>query len=187
MSGSGNKQQDHFDLLPFIAILLCVMGVLLLVTISMAALYMGQTTEQWIPEVTHDTSGPKPVLVEWDGKRATLQWGQERHIFVAKQVTVVLGERTVSRIDLDEKPETVGLDEAPIDQLFEWFKARKGEYYPLFAVRPSGYSSFPVLPSKAKEMGLDVGYEPVSQHQNVAIGSDMGPVGGPRRARGSTR
>ena len=40
----GNTQlaeQDHFDLLPFIAIMMCLPGTLLLVTMSMAAINIG--------------------------------------------------------------------------------------------------------------------------------------------------
>ncbi len=37
METDGDYGTDHFDLLPFIAVLLCVMGCLLLVTISTSA------------------------------------------------------------------------------------------------------------------------------------------------------
>ena len=35
------KSADHFDMLPFIAILMCTLGTLLLVTLSMAAVNLG--------------------------------------------------------------------------------------------------------------------------------------------------
>ena len=41
MALRGSQQEDHFDLLPFIAILMCVLGTELLVTMSMAALSLG--------------------------------------------------------------------------------------------------------------------------------------------------
>ncbi len=45
-----DMDSDHFDLLPFISILMCVLGCLLLVTISMASLTMGlDAGEAWLP------------------------------------------------------------------------------------------------------------------------------------------
>src|SRR5438876_743227 len=73
---SRNKKdqgKDHFDLLPFIAILMCVLGSLLLVTMSIAALSIGPSLgEGWIPKRDQNMASKTPILIEWDGTTATV-------------------------------------------------------------------------------------------------------------------
>lgn len=62
--------RDHFDLLPFINILMCTLGCLLLVTLSIAALSLGPSAgEGWIASQRDSTPATRkqPVLIEWDG------------------------------------------------------------------------------------------------------------------------
>lgn len=88
MAETRETSADHFDLLPFIAILMCVLGCLLLVTLCMAAISLGAgVAERWTPVAAtgqatsgRPATGPvaasaavapkKPILVEWDGDQA---------------------------------------------------------------------------------------------------------------------
>src|SRR5437870_2742034 len=73
--------KDHFDLLPFIAILMCTLGCLLLVTMSMAAISIGPGAgEGWIPVRDWFPGAMIPILIEWDGSTAVfhLEGGKVR-------------------------------------------------------------------------------------------------------------
>jgi len=53
IANTQSAEQDHFDLLPFIAIMMCLLGALLLVTMSMAAINIGAGAgagEGWVPK-----------------------------------------------------------------------------------------------------------------------------------------
>src|ERR1044072_1549402 len=63
---------EHFDMLPFIGLLVCILGVLLFVTLSVAAIALGpNVTEGWLP-IDAQVRNKIPVLVEWDGKTAVI-------------------------------------------------------------------------------------------------------------------
>jgi hypothetical protein len=63
---------EHFDMLPFIGLLMCVLGVLLFVTLSVAALAIGPNVrEGWVPITAQDRK-KVPILLEWDGTAAVI-------------------------------------------------------------------------------------------------------------------
>ena len=64
-------------MLPFIGLLMCVLGVLLFVTLSVAALALGPNVKEgWLPLDAHDTK-KIPILLEWDGKSAVIHTGNQ--------------------------------------------------------------------------------------------------------------
>ena len=151
---SPGTSTDHFDLLPFISILMCVLGCLLLVTISMSAISLGAgATEAWSTHgigAAGKTLSPKdPILVEWDGKIAIFQ----------------LGNREVRGEWAAEKPDGAPAFQAALKSAI----ARKASSYLLVAVRPSGFATLLPLLDVLRTTGLDVGYEPVEQGRAVAL------------------
>ena len=133
---------------------MCVLGCLLLVTISMSAISIGAgAKEAWS---THGlgTGGkatpPKdPILVDWDGKVATFQ----------------LGKRDVRGEWSPEKPE----GNAAFQGAMKSAVGRKTSSFLLVAVRPSGFATLLPLLDVLRSTGLDVGYEPVEQGRAVAL------------------
>ena len=69
-------QSEHFDLLPFINILMCTLGCLLLIALSVAGLSLSAAPEVWAPSgATSERS--EPILMIWDGSTLTSQAGEE--------------------------------------------------------------------------------------------------------------
>lgn len=151
---SGEATSDHFDLLPFISILMCVLGCLLLVTISISAISIGAgAAEAWTPQGigSEGTNAPAkdPILVEWDGKVATFQ----------------LQKRSV----LGEWSEASPKGNAAFQGALKSVATRKDRSYLLVAVRPSGFTTLLPLLDVLRDAGLDVGYEPVEQGRSVTL------------------
>jgi len=145
---------DHFDLLPFISILMCVLDCLLLVTISMSAISMGAgATEAWsthgLGVAGKTVPSKEPILVDWDGKVATFQ----------------LPTRDLRGEWSAEKPEGTPAFQGALKNV----EARKASSYLLVAVRPSGFATLLPLLDVLRTTGLDVGYEPVEQGRAVAL------------------
>ena len=153
---SPEATSDHFDLLPFISILMCVLGCLLLVTISMSAISIGAgAAESWTPQalgVEGKVAPPKePILVEWDGKIATFQ----------------LPKRSVR----GEWSEASPKGNPAFQGALKTAVLRKDRSYLMVAARPSGFATLLPLLDVLRESGLEVGYEPVEQARAVTLAS----------------
>lgn len=154
---TNNQHQDHFDLLPFIAILMCLLGTLLLVTISIAALSIGPGVgEGWIPIKSKDVNTKTPVLIEWDGTHAVLHRKNKR--IELKW----LPQSTEEYWKTEERsPEHLAL----LDSL----RILRITHYALFAVRPSGFDTFNAIVREYRKKEIDVGYEPIEQNKSVRL------------------
>jgi hypothetical protein len=142
---------DHFDLLPFINILMCTLACLLLVTLSMATLSIGPGAgEGWVPLASKSAGSRAPVLIEWDGTELIAHIGNQ------KQRQVVSSIKLLS-FNPDQNDVLGGL------------VAHKDSRYVLFAVRPTGFPSFSGLAAIFRDSGIAVGYEPIAQDRPVRL------------------
>jgi hypothetical protein len=140
---------------------MCILGVLLLVTISVAALSMGAGAgEGWIPARETDATGKVPVLIEWDGSYVVFHVDDDH-------VRVPWGKR----ITLNGKSIVVASD-SPVPEFTErldWLVERRRTHYALFAVRPSGFESFFRLKDAFTDRDVAVGYEPIAAGKPVKL------------------
>ena len=175
--GNNHASQDHFDLLPFISIMLCLLGTLLLVTMSMAAISLGAGAgEGWIPEPGQASAGKTPILVEWDGTTAVWHKGQALvRIQAAGQTEFIQLGGTWFHIRRGEGKE-LNLEllngappRGPLDDLLDELAAKHATHYALFAVRPSGFDSFPRFSAQFRARNIDIGYEPIEQTKPVRL------------------
>jgi hypothetical protein len=157
MSGrsvAGSGAADHFDLFPYIGLLICLLGALLLTTLGIATLSLGPSAaETW--ELAAHAGAPaakQPVLVEWDGKDAIVHDGEQR-----RRVPGLRGAA-------DEIT-------AAMRELIAEFRADRSRRYPLFAVRPSGFGTFRALAQAFRRAEVDIGYEPIGQDRPVRLGT----------------
>jgi hypothetical protein len=145
-----NSSSEHFDMLPFIGLLMCVLGVLLFVTLSVAALALGPNVKEgWLPLDAQDKK-KTPILLEWDGKLAVIH--NENQLKSIEAFLEANGKTT---------PELLNF-------LTETMAKRK-THYVLFAVRPSGFKNFQLLADEFRDRKVDVGYEPIPQDKNVRL------------------
>lgn len=141
---------EHFDMLPFIGLLMCVLGVLLYVTLSVAALAIGPNVKEgWLPLDTEDKK-KVPILLEWDGKLAVVH---------------AENRSKLSEPFLDANDEGT----PQLSRFLSEMVGRRQTHYILFAVRPSGFRNFQILADKFRERKVDVGYEPIPQDKQVRL------------------
>jgi hypothetical protein len=150
--------EDHFDMLPFIGILMCLLASLLLITMSIASINIGPGAgEGWIPTANDTDTRRTPLLVEWDGSTATIQYpGRNKRISLGKEVK----EWWDSDWDLKNRDMLAFIKE---------MEGRKDTHYVLFAVRPSGFDNFQALVSQFRQKKIGVGFEPIEQTKPVRL------------------
>jgi hypothetical protein len=150
VTASRNLSSEHFDMLPFIGLLMCVLGVLLFVTLSVAALALGPNVKEgWLPIDTQDRT-KVPILLEWDGNSAVIHSGNQ-----LKSIETFLGP------DDKNTPE--------LSSFLAEMSSKRKTHYVLFAVRPSGFKNFQLLADKFREKKVDLGYEPIPQEKKVRL------------------
>ena len=132
-----------FDLFPFLSILSCVLGSLLLVVMAVVALCVGVTPEIWEIE-GYQTK--KPVVLEWDGASVVLHPGKVR-------------------VPAGAALQNQGANSSPFGLLLKEVEANKGRRYMFVAVRPSGFASFDTLRTAVVKRGIDIGSAPLDQYR----------------------
>lgn len=169
IANQNSGEQDHFDLLPFIAIMMCLLGTLLLITMSMATISIGAGAgEGWIPQP--DPGAKVPVLIEWDGQYAI--WHSE---VGPKKITENFVEFAKFngnwiRYDPDGKGHKVdGPEPNDLDPLVDYLESRRESHYALFAVRPTGFKNFRRFASRFEDHKIDIGFEPIDQSRPVRL------------------
>ena len=129
---------------------MCVLGVLLFVTLSVAALAMGPNVKEgWLP-VDEFNNQKTPILVEWDGTNAVIHLGNQTAsvLVFSKGSSSMTSEFSAFVTELERK--------------------RKSDYV-LFAVRPSGFENFQMLADEFRNKRVDIGYEPITQDRAVRL------------------
>ena len=163
-----NAHPDHFDLLPFIAILMCVLGCLLLVTVSMSALSMGLgADEEWIPVPQPAAAMKQPILAEWDGKEVIFHdaGGDVRLPWTKPDVQEIsLGGDTL--LIPRQKSEELNVE---FFRYLEQLEKKKDSQYVLIAVRPEGFSSLNFFARDFRDKDIVIGYEPVGKGKLVKL------------------
>jgi len=171
----GRANEDHFDLLPFITILMAVLGTLLLVTMSLAAISVGPGLgEGWVPTADDDNPSTKTaVLLEWDGTHVIAHWpdGKQTAKFVRRyRIRGKIYRRGEERPD--GSAPLVEMDDEALgawDEILSRLEHKKEDQYALFAVRPSGFGNFHTMTREIRSRGIDIGYEPIEQNRPVRL------------------
>lgn len=168
-----DMSQDHFDLLPFIAVLMCTLACLLLVTMSMAAISIGPGAgEGWIPVQDSTRTSKTPILIEWDGTTALVhREGRQTPIPWPLNIFRLDNNTRVTLKDgklVPLSPEQASQD-AVLQKFLDDLEAQRTTHYALFAVRPEGFSSFLYFSNEFRRRHIDVGSEPIASGKPVYL------------------
>lgn len=157
---SSQLGQEHFDLLPFINILMCTLGCLLLIALSMASLSLSSAGETWNPTNGNGGTDKQAVLLVWDGRTIVAQINQD---------TLCVIWPTDNGTDASACPRNT--KPGTFDQVLDYLRLNTGDHYALIAVRPSGFANFVRLRMTLTSARIDIGYEPIDQNKQVRLGA----------------
>lgn len=134
------------ELFPFLAVLACIIGTLVLLIILVTSSVLG--AKRSITLVARDEQGsnlalrPHVIEVRHDG----VQLHSTRE-FVATA--------------------SLGRADTPLRRLLVEVQAKRGEEYIIVAVRPGGYPNFPRVRRQIEGRGIRIGYEPIDDEWTI--------------------
>ena len=151
------QQTDHFDLLPYIAVLMCMLGCLLFITLSLVSLSLINVGLIFLPHPAPKT----PIKVEWAQQGAVMQDLKEPIRWSDQAWLTLESGDTQNLTDQDTPP--------AFQQLLAKCKGKDAGYYPVFAVRPSGFKTFGAIHDLCARDGIQIGYYPAGEKQRVTL------------------
>jgi len=156
--------------------MMCLLGTLLLVTMSMAAINIGAGAgEGWVP--APDSGAKTPVLIEWDGKYAV--WHSENGLEKIEEdfiEYVPVGKGWIRYSPEGHATRVDGPEPNALDSLVGYLERRQRTHYALFAVRPSGFATFRRFASRFEDRHIEIGSEPIDQGKPVRLILPKGSV-----------
>ncbi len=147
MRHRSSSSPPEIDLFPFLSILFCTIGTLVLIIILLVVQANGNTKKVTIIAKNSGSINQNkiPLYVECQKNGVIIHPSQE---FVATE-------------DLNQS-------NSVLNQLFSQIKAEKEEYI-IVAIRPDGIEVFQKIRELIESEGIDIGYEPIDQDWQLQI------------------
>lgn len=146
------KQQTEVELFPFLSVLACTIGTLILLIIVLTTQALEPQEAVVIAKVDENSQGlnqeKTPIYIECRKDGFTLH----------------PNKKFAPRADL--------YDEAsPLRKTIAELKANKNEQYLILILRPDGLEMFDKIREQVQEAGIDIGYEPLEYGIELKIES----------------
>lgn len=139
------------DLSPFLGVLVCLLGSLLLILSSIVVLTLGADKTYAIsPDLLRMVTGKNPHVVVWDG------------------MTVQILPEEVS-VPWDKARVNDGRNDTAFGKLLGKIEGNKKKDYLLVAVRPSGFHNFREIHGLIGRRKFEIGYEPLPQKGRLVL------------------
>jgi hypothetical protein len=169
LAGKHSGEKDHFDLLPLAGVLLCLLGTLLLVTLSKGAIDVGAGAEVgWLAQA--DSQGKVPVLIEWDGSHAIWHSSKGLRRIEENFVLYTNSDGSWSRVNAKGDVEKVdGPQSNAMDPLLDYLDAHRQTHYALIAVRPAGFKSFQRFAARFEARKIEIASEPIEEGRGLRL------------------
>jgi hypothetical protein len=136
------------ELFPFLSVLACVIGTLILLVILVTSGLLG--------------SRRSITLVA--------QLGTGRNVALRPRYIEVTGEGVVLHPGGETVPSSrLGGDDTPLAALLRDVAANRNEEYIIVALRPSGYPHFHRVRDQVEGRGIEIGYEPIDEGWKLRI------------------
>ncbi|EAZ90996.1 hypothetical protein [Crocosphaera chwakensis] len=146
---SFSKNSLEVELFPFLSILACTIGTLILLIIVLTTQLLKNEREITIiakQETTGENQGKIPKYIECRQDGVLLHPSQ---VFVPKS-------------EIDNR-------RSPLNQLIQEVQKNKDKQYLIVVLRPQGIDVFQQVRDIVEERGIDIGYEPIDQDWKLKI------------------
>ncbi len=166
MIRSHGEDQYAVSLFPMFNILIALLGCLIFILGTVATLTLGVNKTVSITLDEGDTSSRKhrkiPHYIEWDGTRLITYPDKYVATFDRNLHDIKTYKKTYTYI------ESI-ISGTPIEQHFEYVKEHRKTEYLVVLTRPSGFRSLREIRGYIEHLGVDIGYEPVSQGWTLQV------------------
>lgn len=137
-----SRSSTEIELFPFLSILACTIGTLILLIIVLTTQMLGDQGAVTIVAKTEKGKNfsKTPSYLEC----------------MADGVVIYPGEKFVSKTDLYSPS-------SAFSQLLEQVKNNKDKQYLIVVIRPDGFDIFQEIREVIEKQGIDIGYEPIEQ------------------------
>lgn len=143
------KNKLEIELFPFLSILACTIGTLILLIIVLTTQLLKNEREITIiakTETSGENQGKIPNYIECREDGVLLHPSQE---FVPKS--------------------QINNPQSPLNQLIKEVQKNRNQQYLIVALRPDGIEVFQQVRNKVEQAGIDIGYEPIDKNWKLNI------------------
>lgn len=167
MARLSSIKDQQISLFPIFNILVCTLGVLIFVLVTVVAVSLGVgKTISLVPDMkgTHRHQ-KKPTYTEWNGTDLILHPSLQKVCFdidLKKFETFKEGYAYLDKI----------IEGSPIEAVLNNIIEHRDSNYLFVFVRPSGFHNFIMIRGYIEDKKIDIGYEPIDQGWNIRIGGD---------------
>ena len=137
-----SRQLNNIELFPFLSVLVCTIGTLILLIIVASSQIL--SSQQKVVIVARSEGGQNQT--------------KKPHYVECRQDGIIIhpGEEFVSNQDIDNPDSAVG-------KLIFQVSNRKEQEYVIVAVRPDGFEIFDKVRTLLEQADIDIGFEPIDQ------------------------
>jgi hypothetical protein len=156
---------QHVNLFPMFNLLLCTLGVLIFILITVTIISMGAgKTIAITPAGLVGGAGQdkKAVYLEWTGTDIVAHPSRDATRLGRDLRAIETWRETFEYLDS-------ALEGTTADRLIENVAGSSGKQYIIVLVRPSGFQSFIGLRGYIESKGIEIGYEPIEQDWTVRM------------------
>jgi hypothetical protein len=179
--GRRRSGSPPISLFSFQDIITSVTGIMILVTLLMSVELVRRPLQEHRPK-SSDATPTEESANSPSQELAELQRRKDRNDQAMRELETASTPRKVAaaatNVDRVGRVQVPQLFDSPqrVDDLCEWAKGRdrNGEYFVLI-IKPSGIKSFPMLQSRLKQQGFDLGFDVLAANQ-TALDRNSGAV-----------
>jgi len=143
------KWRAEMDLFPFLSVLSCALGSLMMIAVALIGGRIVNVPERWMVSGEMEC---QPRLVVWDGTR----------VLVDNPGGYAIVPWSAAQVHS-------GRNDTAFGQLLDEVSGKKNELYILIAVRPSGFANFSEFIEPITSRGIRIGHWPVAQEKMVSL------------------
>ncbi|MFZ0391088.1 MAG: hypothetical protein WAN36_11575 [Calditrichia bacterium] len=164
MSRSRKSNDPPLSLFPMFNILICTLGVLIFILITVVILSIGINKQVIVsPEIPSGAEKQKkPLYVEWTGSALIIHPEETR-------IPLPLQEKNFNNYkDVYHFIEQSLNSSTSLTSLKEVYRHGSDRYL-LILIRPSGFQNFDIIRGYFEQKKIDIGYEPIEQNWELYL------------------
>ncbi|MDJ0681645.1 MAG: hypothetical protein QNJ18_17525 [Xenococcaceae cyanobacterium MO_167.B52] len=163
-----SRQKTDVELFPFLSILACTIGTLILLIIVLTT--QNLTQSEVIAEQEKDLNQHEKqvkIIAKDQAKNGTNKSKNPVYIECREDGVILYPQKTfVSQAELTSYS-------SPLQELITLIKMNKDQEYLIIAVRPKGVNVFKQVRNLVEEAEIDMGYEPIDEDWELLTGEEV--------------